>query len=405
MLVGNIISVVRTAVLLGRFFVSKTSAQEREQLKLRLREWKSSDKIALFEKILDEEELEKRRSVREQCDVDRAWNQVQLRLGEHRRRTRVKRYMRRLQSLAAAVAIVLVTAGIIYESHAGRQRRIMARIAQIRPGGAQPTLYFADGRCVELGRTDSLPDLGNARINGRNSLTYQSQPTAGTTRNRNSQPQEEVYNTLITPRGCTCDVTLADGTRVWLNAASRLRFFTTDRCRERVVMLDGEAYFEVAHDAARPFIVVSGDQRIRVLGTHFNIKAYDAERTVYTTLVEGSVEVTPCSGGEGVRLSPGEQAVYRRDTGEPIDVARVDPSQALAWRSGNFIFSHATISEILEELSRWYRFEYDVAPYLDEFSFSGQFPRCGELDRILEIITSTGTGIKIDYDGERITLK
>lgn len=403
MLVGNIISFVRTAVLLGRFWVSKTSDQEREQLKLRLREWNREHKIALFRRILDEEELENRRIIREQCDVDEAWRKVQVRLRERKSRARIRRYMFKLQSAAAVLVVLLLTAGIIYDSHTGHRKRVMARIAEIRPGGAQPTLYLADGQSVELGRADSTADLGNARISGENSLTYRPEPSSD--REDRSEPLAEVYNTLITPRGCMYDVTLVDGTRVWVNAASRLRFFTTNHSSERIVMLEGEAYFEVAHDASRPFVVVSGGQRIRVLGTHFNIKAYDAAQAVYTTLVEGSVEVTSDSGEQSVRLSPGEQAVYRRQSDEPIEVTQVDPSQALAWRSGTFIFSHATISEILEELSRWYRFDYEVAPYLDRFRFTGQFPRCGELDRILDIITSTGTDIKIDYDGERITLK
>ena len=405
MLVGNIISFVKTAVLLGRFFVSKTSVHEREQLKLRLKEWDRAHKASLFERILDEDELESRRKIRMRCDVDKAWNEVQTRLDARRNKTRLRRCLFKLESVAAILVVMLLAGGILYDAHVGRQKRIMARIAQIRPGGAQATLYLADGEYVELGTVDSLSDLGSARINGENSLTYQSGSAAESSGRHASEPEEEIYNTLITPRGCTYDVTLADGTRVWVNAASRLRFFTTNRAAERFVTLEGEAYFEVAHDPERPFVVESGGQRIRVLGTHFNVKAYDAHPVVYTTLVEGSVEVTPQSGGESVHLVPGEQAAYHRQSDRPIEVARVDPMSALAWRSGTFFFSHATTSEILEELSRWYCFEYEVAPYLDRFRFTGQFPRCGELDRILEIIASTGTGMKIDYDGERITLK
>ena len=405
MLVGNIISFIKTAVLLGRFFVSKTSGPEREQLKLRLKEWNRVHKSALFERILDENELENRRQIRARCDVDEAWRSVQARLDARHNRARFRRYIFKLESVAAAIVVLLITSGILYDSHVGRQKRIMARIAQLRPGGAQATLYFADGACVDLGRIDSLADLGNARINGENSLTYQEEQAPGSIARKATDLGAESYNTLVTPRGCTYGVTLADGTRVWVNAASRLKFFTTNQGRERLVWLDGEAYFEVAHDPERPFVVESGGQRIRVLGTHFNVKAYDSNPVVCTTLVEGSVEVSSASGDRSVRLVPGEQAACHRQIDAPIEVSRVDPALALAWRSGNFIFSHATISEILEELSRWYRFEYDVAPYLDRFRFTGQFPRCGELDRILEIIASTGAGMEIDYDGERITLK
>ncbi|CAK7066640.1 MAG: Protein FecR [Eggerthella lenta] len=192
---------------------------------------------------------------------------------------------------------------------------------------------------------------------------------------------------------------------MWLNAASRLRFFTSDRGRERRVWLEGEAYFEVAHDARRPFIVESGGQSIRVLGTRFNINSYEGDRAIYTTLVEGSVAIAPLTGGDAVTLEPGQQAEYSRRNGGAIAVKAVDTSLATAWMNGTFIFAHASVTEIMENLSRWYSFEFEVSPLLDGLRFSGQFPRCENLDKILSIIASTGTGMQIDYDGTKITLR
>lgn len=405
MSVRSIISVVRTAVLLGRFFVSETSASEREQLRSRLGAWDGARKSALFGRILDEKELEHRRRIRAACDVDGAWRSVQARLEARRGRTLFMRRVFCLGSAAAVAAVLLVAGGLLCDSHFGRRKRIMDRIAMIRPAESRATLYLSDGQCVDLGAPHAQADLGNARISGENSLTYMRTAASGRAPLGDADSPEERYDVLVTPRGCTCEVTLADGTRVWVNAASQLRFFTANRGAERLVSLEGEAYFEVAHDAGRPFVVESGGQRIRVLGTHFNVRAYDSDPIVHTTLVEGSVEVSSLCGGPHVRLAPGEQAAFDRRSDGPIGVTCVDPSLALAWRSGHFVFSHATVSEILEELSRWYPFEYEVAPALDCFRFTGQFPRCGELDRILEIIASSDAGMEIDYDGERITLK
>lgn len=405
MLVGNIISFIKTGVLLGRFFVSKTSPHEREQLKLRLQELKGDEKARIVGKILDAEELERRRAFRAECDVEQAWKQVQRRMEVRRNRRRLKRYSLMLQSAASLAAAVLIACGVIYYTHIGRQKRVMAQIAQIRPERQHAILYFADGKGIDLGLRDSLAvrtETGvDVELTGENSLAYKSRET------RQEPPEElpEEYNTLVTPRGSEYSLTLADGTRVWLNAASRLRFFTSDRGRERRVWLEGEAYFEVAHDARRPFIVESGGQCIRVLGTRFNINSYEGDRAVYTTLVEGSVAIAPLSGGGAVTLEPGQQAEYSRRNGGAIAVRAVDASLATAWMNGTFLFEHASVTEIMESLSRWYDFEFEVSPLHGGLRFSGQFPRCENLDRILSILASTGTGMQIDYDGTKITLR
>ena len=161
----------------------------------------------------------------------------------------------------------------------------------------------------------------------------------------------------------------------------------------------------MAHDARRPFIVESGGQSIRVLGTRFNINTYEGDRAIYTTLVEGSVAISPLAGGDAVTLEPGQQAEHSRRKGGAIAVKAVDTSLATAWMSGTFIFEHASVTEIMESLSRWYDFEFEVSPLLDGLRFSGQFPRCENLDKILTIIASTGTGMQINYDGTKITLR
>ena len=405
MLVGNIISFIKAGRLLGRFFVSKTSPHEREQLKLRLRELEKEDKIRIVGKILNAEELESRRVIRAECDVERAWEQVQRRMEERKGQRRLKRYSLMLQSAVSLAAAVLIACGVIYYTHVGRQKRVMAQIAQIKPEGQHAVLYLADGASVDLGLRDSIAvrtETGvEVEMTGENSLAYKPRKTQAP--KREEVPEE--YNTLVTPRGSEYSLTLADGTQVWLNAASRLRFFTSDRGRERRVWLEGEAYFEVAHDARRPFIVESGGQSIRVLGTRFNINSYEGDRAIYTTLVEGSVAIAPLTGGDAVTLEPGQQAEYSRRNGGAIAVKAVDTSLATAWMNGTFIFAHASVTEIMENLSRWYSFEFEVSPLLDGLRFSGQFPRCENLDKILSIIASTGTGMQIDYDGTKITLR
>lgn len=388
---------IKAGRLLGRFFISKTSPAEREQLKLRLKEWKKEDKTRLFENILNAEELERRRTERAECDPVKAWEQVQRKLEERKDRQRMRHYSAMIQSAATVAAAVLIAAGAIYYTHVGRQKRVLAQIAQIKPENTHAVLFLADGESLDLRMKDSVAAKADVEIVGENALEYKPR--------KRQNPKAEEYNTLVTPRGSEYSLKLADGTQVWLNAASRLRFFTANDGAERRVWLEGEAYFEVAHDAKRPFIVESGGQSIRVLGTRFNVNGYDGDRAIYTTLVEGSVAITPLAGGEQVTLQPGQQATYSRRNDDQIAVAAVDTSQATAWMTGTFIFNRASITEIMESLARWYDFEFEVSPLLDGLRFSGQFPRCEELDKILTIIASTGTGMQIDYNGKQITLR
>lgn len=388
---------IKAGRLLGRFFISKTSPAEREQLKLRLKEWKKEDKTRLFENILNAEELERRRTERAECDPVKAWEQVQRKLEERKDRRRLRHYSAMIQSAATVAAAVLIAAGAIYYTHVGRQKRVLAQIAQIKPENTHAVLFLADGESLDLRMKDSVAVKADVEIVGENALEYKPR--------KRQNPRAEEYNILVTPRGSEYSLKLADGTQVWLNAASRLRFFTANDGAERRVWLEGEAYFEVAHDAKRPFIVESGGQSIRVLGTRFNVNGYDGDRAIYTTLVEGSVAITPLAGGKQVTLQPGQQATYSRRNDDQIAVAAVDTSQATAWMTGTFIFNHASITEIMESLARWYDFEFEVSPLLDGLRFSGQFPRCEELDKILTIIASTGTGMQIDYDGKQITLR
>lgn len=388
---------IKAGRLLGRFFISKTSPAEREQLKLRLKEWKKEDKTRLFENILNAEELERRRTERAECDPVKAWEQVQRKLEERKDRQRMRHYSAMIQSAATVAAAVLIAAGAIYYTHVGRQKRVLAQIAQIKPEHTHAILFLADGESLDLRMKDSVAVKADVEIVGENALEYKPR--------KRQNPKAEEYNTLVTPRGSEYSLKLADGTQVWLNAASRLRFFTANDGAERRVWLEGEAYFEVAHDAKRPFIVESGGQSIRVLGTRFNVNGYDGDRAIYTTLVEGSVAITPLAGGEQVTLQSGQQATYSRRNDDQIAVAAVDTSQATAWMTGTFIFNRASITEIMESLARWYDFEFEVSPLLDGLRFSGQFPRCEELDKILTIIASTGTGMQIDYDGKQITLR
>jgi ferric-dicitrate binding protein FerR (iron transport regulator) len=194
-------------------------------------------------------------------------------------------------------------------------------------------------------------------------------------------------------------VVLADGTKVWLNAASSLYYPTAFTGRERRVEFHGEAYFEVAKNAAQPFIVTTNKSEIKVLGTHFNINAYENEQAVKTTLLEGAVQVS--TDTKTAVLKPGEQAIVSGKD-PAIHVMQTDTDAAIAWKNGWFLFDKADIETIMKQLERWYDVEVMYAGEISKDHYTGQVPRNAKLSEVLKMLELSQTHFKID--GKKITV-
>jgi len=214
----------------------------------------------------------------------------------------------------------------------------------IAPGSNKAILTLANGKQVLLtgAHNGRLATQGSTVINKNadGEVIYQQ----GTAASKNVD-----YNTMSTPRGGQYKLTLADGTSVWLNSASSIRYPTAFNGAERIVEVSGEAYFEVAHNASKPFKVQSGSQTVQVLGTHFNVNAYTDEPVIKTTLLEGSVSIS--SGVENTLIRPGEQAVFDRHL---FKVTQADIEDEMAWKNGMFRFTNENLESIMRKVSRWY---------------------------------------------------
>lgn len=196
------------------------------------------------------------------------------------------------------------------------------------------------------------------------------------------------YNTLSNPRGSkVIDMQLSDGTHIWLNAGSSVTYPVAFIGDERKVSITGEAYFEVAHDDSKPFYVSKGDMEVKVLGTHFNVNAYDNEDDIRVTLLEGSVQVS--SGSRNALLQPGQQAVVRAGA---IDLNKtVDLDQVMAWKNGLFIFDgYAGIEAIMRQVERWYDVKVQYKGQVNTL-FGGSVPRSASVSRVLKMLEATGT--------------
>ena len=203
---------------------------------------------------------------------------------------------------------------------------------------------------------------------------------------------------LRTPRGGQYHVTLSDGTKVWLNAESKLVYPVTFVGDRREVYLEGEGYFEVASDKKRPFIVKTEKEQVEVLGTHFNINSYTDERISRVGLLEGSVKVSPARGQGSEILRPGQQSLVST-TG--ISVETVDMDECLAWKNGEFMFNNESLESIARRLERWYDIDIELSPRIKNIVIWGAVSRYEDFDTVMEVIKRTDKRITYSMQGRR----
>ena len=215
--------------------------------------------------------------------------------------------------------------------------------------------------------------------------------------------EEIVYNTMQIPVGGFYQLKLADGTKVWLNSLTRLRFPVTFAGEERKVYLTGEAYFEVARDSVHPFIVATDEgMEVKVYGTEFNVDTY-RKGTVKTTLVNGKVGIRVSATGEEMRLSPNQMALFTKAT-QSIQVENVDSYGVVAWKDGKFVFEDEPIEEIMERLSRWYDVKVFYAnERIKKHTFTGIITRFADISDVLHLMEETAAEFRIQ--GDTVTVK
>lgn len=315
-------------------------------------------------------------------DKEAYWNRLMRRLKERR--------LRRMAVRISAAAAVLAAGVFIGLWYPGGEDAVVAESPRLSEFQGV-TLVLGDGKRVSLDEREGsiVKEEGSARIsNEGRQLTYEAEKTTDTVVR---------WNRLIVPRGGEYRLNLADGTRIWLNAGSELEYPETF-AGKREVRLEGEAYFEVAKDSARPFVVHAGECVVEVLGTHFNVSAYPDE-ALCATLAEGSVRVG--RQGNMKLLRPNEQAIVRWES-EDILVREVDASQYISWVQGKYVFKNTTLEDVFAQISRWYdvefRFETDS---LREKRMAGVISRSETLEFSLGVLERVA-GVRFEQRGDTI---
>lgn len=328
------------------------------------------------------------------------WNRIQEQMEE------VSLPPRRLTDqwyFRAAVILIVISIPLwfFFINPGTEQIQESLHVETILPGGNKAVLTLADGRKIALDDATSgnLVDSDGVRVSksSEGEIIYEIFSTESDL--VLSTEHSPIYHQVETPRGGQFQVVLPDGSRVFLNAESSLRYPAVFSKGERAVTLAGEAYFEVAHRPNQPFVVSSNQQHIKVLGTKFNVNSYlDNDQTV-TTLMEGSVEVSH-ENGQTALLRPGEQSIVSNTQGS-LKISTVNPLTYMAWKDGLFHFDGEHIRDIMARIARWYDIEISFAEELPDAKFHGVISRFEHVKEVLTILQQTQT-VDFEIKGRRI---
>ena len=295
---------------------------------------------------------------------------------------------------AAAAAVLVVFSFTAYLSLNKKKEHVFA--SDVAPGKNKAILTLANGKKISL--SDAL--TGDIAKEAGFSITKTSNGELVYNIAEAENANDTRLNTISTPNGGEWQIRLPDGTRVWLNAASSIQYsLNIGTAKERLVKLDGEAYFEVSKNKAHPFVVETAKQTVEVLGTHFNINSYEEEQVTKTTLLEGSVRVSHNDTNESEVLEPGEQSLV---SARGIAVKNVDVDEAVAWKQGYFMFNNEKQESILRKIARWYNVEIEYAdPEAKEVMYYGTVSRFEKISKVLHKLEQTGE-VRFDNKGNKV---
>ncbi|MCS3797791.1 FecR domain-containing protein [Niastella sp. OAS944] len=325
-----------------------------------------------------------------EANSEAIYSSVQTKIGAREQKRSVRMLpVWKWAGVAAAACVLLIAGYWVFKPAAQKEAQPVVQTENANPDllpgkKNKAVLILADNKQIVLDSTGAgvLSTQGNASVrkDANGQIIYE-------TGSANNIPAGVVYNILEIPNGGEYELVLSDGSKVWLNSASRIKFPVNFSGNTRDVELSGEAYFEIAKDKARPFKVHFNTSTVEVLGTHFNVNAYNNEATQAVTLLEGSVKVS--NSLEGIKIKPGQQAMLGNEN--KLKVKEVDVEEAVAWKNGLFIFVDEDIKSIMRKLARWYDFTPEYQGNIGEEEFGGMISKYRNISEALKMFESTGT--------------
>ncbi|PBJ09346.1 FecR family protein [Flavobacterium sp. ACN6] len=371
-----IADLIRKELLIGELSIEENAF---------LQEWLSVPKnLEYYQKVIDLETLQSKEAFYNSINTDAAFERIQEKLHFNEQPVISLFNYRKVWKYAAVIVFLAgITSVFFYVNNKELSNKDEVVVNSIEPKYNNPTLVLADGTVISLEpKKEKIVSKNGVISNVNHVLVYDAKDLKGVVSTGD--------NTLIVPVGGIYAVNLSDGTKVWLNSKSSLKYPVEFSGNTRNVTLEGEAYFEVSKNPHSPFTVKTKSGNVTVLGTHFNISVYEEDRNFETTLSEGKVKVSGISKSkenESVVLSPGQQAKVRN---ESVSVAEVDASVYSAWKDGKFYFENENLKNILTKMARWYNFNVKFEQKaLEQIKFTGIVLKDEPIEHFLDIISKT----------------
>lgn len=322
------------------------------------------------------------------------WGKVNEKLGAKKSKKRNLRPV--IIGIAATLMLFVGVGSLLYIKYIMTDEQIQFAKVDMKEAG-EVQLFLADGSTIDIDDTErDIEEEDGTQITNKSNrtLVYNSAT-------KSSIFKKEIYNQIVIPRGKRHNLVLGDGTKVWVNSESKLRFPTQFVNNKRIVFLEGEAYFDVAPNKDKPFIVKTPDLDINVRGTAFNVKTYDSDNLCETTLEEGLVEITKDGNSDRVLLEPGKKATYSKSD-KTIYIEKVDTKLYTSWRTGKYVFSSERLESLIITINRWYNVDVhcDDADVLN-YKFTGVISEDRSIEHIMELIHLTA---KVNYNFEGDTI-
>jgi len=391
----NISEKIEISRLLSSYLGTGLDANEQIQLDRWLKEDGKHQKM--FDDLMSIQAREKRSEFINRINLDDEWTRFQKNRAP--KLISLKSKWLNVARYAAVIALPMLVAGYLLLQNYNTNQFAETKTL-IQPGTQTAHLVLSNGKKIALDEMALSMKEANDEViieNKERTLNY-------TTVDKKTKTQSSAYNELLIGKGEEYQLVLSDGTRVWLNSESRLKFPVRFANNRREVILEGEAFFEVTKNAKAPFIVKTGPMDIEVLGTSFNVSAYKDEANIQTTLLEGKVRVSSKYGQTVEQvLKPNEQAVFSRSNNQ-FEIIEVNAALYACWREGVFIFNEENLEDILRKLSRWYNINvFFQSEEVRSYQFSGKLPRFKNCNELLDMIEKT-TDVQFTMKENRVVI-
>jgi len=385
--------IFKVAQLITKLLKGEISPEEKQELE----NWKMQhgQNLLLYNRLTNAKYLNNQQTEFNDVDIDQGWNSILEQIQRQKKKSFI------FLKYAAAISAVCFSLFLIYylqkiekKDVPDVKKNVFAQ--RILPGGKNAVLILSNGEKVDLkSESGTIVDKNSGVLltNANNMLNYSDESVS-------ADHAKDTYNTIITPHGGEYQLRLADGTMVWMNALSQLRYPTKFSGQRREVFLSGEAYFEVAKSASKPFIVKTSLSQVEVLGTHFNISAYSDNDLNTTTLLEGAVRLK--SEKSSVILSPDQQASVD-GSGLVSAIRKVNANRFVDWKNGFFELDNSDIKQVMTEAARWYDINVKFDGPIPKNRLYGRISRSVDFEELLEILRFEG--IIINVAGKEVQIK